>query len=55
MLRVILQPDCGCNFERSVKIIIQRDTGFFGNVSDIVASDGKGLRFGKDGKSITFL
>jgi len=37
------------------KTIIQRDTGRVGNVIDIVASDGKGLRFGSDGKFITFL
>jgi hypothetical protein len=37
------------------KIVTQRDTGRFGNVIDVTASDGRGVRFSVDGKFITFL
>ncbi len=35
--------------------IVQRETGRFGNVIDVIASDGRGVRYSYDGKFITFL
>ncbi|WP_081077698.1 hemagglutinin repeat-containing protein [Burkholderia stagnalis] len=37
------------------RTVIQRDTGRFGNVIDVTASDGRGVRYSADGKFITFL
>jgi filamentous hemagglutinin len=35
--------------------VIQRNTGRFGDVIDVTAPDGRGLRYSVDGKFITFL
>jgi hypothetical protein len=39
----------------SSSIVIERNTGRFGRVTDIVAPDGRGLRYDKSGKFIGFL